>query len=324
MDLNTYWTRLGKTGWLASMPAARKRALKAAVGAALEAGEEGWKGLATGGYDAECIENDGDYTRLLRAYAEASDGRFAPEKVKDSVDIDEGTTRISFTLGGRQYRRTFEQEGDYVADDFDRILNVILEKAGIKERFFQLPADDQIAKLVFVTPEALANAVKAGLVPERMLETDEDDDDDDGEIPRAVDPSGKLRVRLRRADVKRKPKLLRDTVYALFLWEPYEAVTPTQRVVWLAFEYDGEMHHYYLSDPAHTPARVQEALDALEVLGASAHHRLLEEARRMHAAGADERQFDDIDRAYLALDSLTPFIQKYIERNVDEFVVFED
>ena len=47
-------------------------ALKARVAKALKSGE-GWEGLATGGYDVECVENEGDYVKLLDAYAEAAE-----------------------------------------------------------------------------------------------------------------------------------------------------------------------------------------------------------------------------------------------------------
>ena len=177
MNSDDYWRRLKDTDWLESVPPSQHDAFRISVESAL-AGGRGPEALVTGEYDVECIEDDGDYTTLLEQYADASYGKFRPESIDDDVDWESEIATISFTLNGKHFERSFEQLSDYVSDEFDDTLNDILEEAGIQERFFQLPTDDQIAKLTFAKPETLRRAVEAGLLPQGVLMKNKGQEDD--------------------------------------------------------------------------------------------------------------------------------------------------
>lgn len=333
MKVSEYWDRLKVTGWLRSVPAARQAALRARVARALKSGE-GWEGLASGGYDIECVENEGDYVKLLDAYAEASFGRFKPRDASDTIDPENGAAVIRFTLKGKKYRRTFDHDGDTVSEDFDAVLNAVLARAGFKERFFQLPPEGQLARLVFVSPAALKKAVKAGLVPEQAL-GDEAEEDlmDTGPWVAHRDASGRLRGRLTRAEWLAHP--FRVWGEALFLcgWEtraPLEAMTAVQRPLWLLFDYDQKMardawtnsHHFFLC--ASSTDRVVETVEALRRAGAEGYARLLDEASRRFQAGAGEDAYGDLDTAYDAAEpKLQHFLEKYVDQHVEEFVFIE-
>jgi hypothetical protein len=335
MTLDEYWAQLKGTGWLKSVPTPQHKMLKLRIAKALKAGD-GWKGLVTGGYDVECIENEGDYVRLLEAYSEASYGKFKPKVVKDSLDIENGKATIRFTLKGKSFRRSFEQNGDTVSEEFDAVLNGILEKARIAERFFQLPSDDQVANLTFVRPAALRKAVAAGLVPAEALGDEDEDEDAEPWKPHA-DPSGRLRGRLTRAQVTAQPFQVWNEFFMLCgnpgTRPPYAAMTSTQRPAWLAFEYEllmmspesesPDSHRHYFARVA--PAHVSETLDALRLLGADVHFRVLEEAQRRFAAGARDEEYSDLDNTIRdAEPNLEHYLEKYLAQHAEDFVLIED
>lgn len=119
--------------------------------------------------DVECIESDGDYSRwVVAAYRKASCGAFKPTKVRDSLDREEEMATISFELGGRRFRKEFEQPDDYVADDVHAFMNRTLASLGGKRRFHFLPSGDQTVGLVCVTPKTYARARRLGLIPARV------------------------------------------------------------------------------------------------------------------------------------------------------------
>ena len=153
---------LKSIGWLDEVPpreAARiKRALRG------EEGPEGPSMLASWGYDAECIENDGDYKRVFAAYQKASFGTIKFTKIADVIDHENLEATISFVANGRPFRTTFLQEGDFVADGFHAYMNKVAATLGEKKRFYQLDTGDQTVALAFVTPRTHARARKAGLV----------------------------------------------------------------------------------------------------------------------------------------------------------------
>jgi len=120
--------------------------------------------LARAGYDAECIENDGDYKRVFAAYQQASFGAIKFTRIKDVIDHENVEATISFVANGLPFRQTFLQEGDWVAEGFHAYMNKVAAAVGDKKRFYQLETGDQTVALAFVTPRTYARARKAGLV----------------------------------------------------------------------------------------------------------------------------------------------------------------
>lgn len=333
MNVDEYWKQLGKTGWLKSVPSTRHGALRLRIAKALKSGE-GWRGLVTGGYDVECIEDEGDYVSLLKAYSDASYRKFQPKKIKASLDPENGRATIRFTLNGRNFRRSFEQDGDLVSEELDGVLNSILEKAGIPERFLQLPSDDQVAQLAFVKPVALRKAVAAGLVPAEALGDATEEDEVEPWKPH-VDPSGRHRGRLTRAQVIAQP----FQVWNEFLMlcgnpatrVPYEVLTRIQRPAWLAYEYEWlraadfapDSHSHYFARVA--SARVEETLKALRLLSAEVHLKVLTEAQRRFAAAVGQADYSDLDDTILnAVPNLEYYLEQYLDQHQDEFVLIED
>jgi hypothetical protein len=160
-DRNTLAT-LKSIGWLDEVPPREVERIKRAL-----RGEEGPAGpsmLAPAGYDAECIENDGDYKRVFAAYQRASFGAIKFTRIKDVIDHERVKATVSFVANGRPFSRKFMQEGDFVADGFHAYMNKVAAALGEKKRFYQLDTGDQTVALAFVTPRTHARARQAGLV----------------------------------------------------------------------------------------------------------------------------------------------------------------
>jgi hypothetical protein len=121
--------------------------------------------LATGAFDAECIEDSVSYRDVLRSYAEASGGVFGPQKIKASVSFSSERAKISYELSGEPFSRSIPCESDYFEPEAHDFINDTLEKTGCKQRFFMLPSPDQFIYLVFIEPSVHSAAVRRGLIP---------------------------------------------------------------------------------------------------------------------------------------------------------------
>ena len=165
-DLDDWWARLEKAGWLGEVPPREADRIRAA--AAEHAGDvsQAFHALSPAGFDAECIENSGDYARwVIPAYAKASCGAFAPSRVKDRLNRSAETAVVAFTAGGRRFSREFPQESDFIADGVHEFLNDVLAELGGERRFHLLPTRDQTGEIVCVSDATYQRAVEAGLIP---------------------------------------------------------------------------------------------------------------------------------------------------------------
>lgn len=162
-----WWSRLEQTGWTAEVPADEAARIRKAL-AAHEGDLAGaYRVLSPAGYDAECVENQGDYQKwVVPAYVAASCGAFLPAEIRDKLERKWESVTLSIVVGGRAFARDFNQPDDYVADGVHDFMNEILESLGEKRRFHRLPTGDQTAALVCVKPETLEKARRLGLVPE--------------------------------------------------------------------------------------------------------------------------------------------------------------
>ena len=154
--------QLHAVGWLAAVPAREAARIRRAV----EKSEQ-WSAalLAPAGYDAECIENSGDYKRwVLPAYVKAAAGALKLTGVKDVFDDENAEVTLSFRVGRKAYAKTFDQPDDYVWDGLTAFMNKVASDARLKQRFYELATDDQIAALIFVTPQTYARARRRGLI----------------------------------------------------------------------------------------------------------------------------------------------------------------
>ena len=154
--------QLRTSGWLEDVPAREAARLKRVLQKSKE-----WNAalLAPSGYDAECIENSGDYKRwVIPAYEKAAAGALKITNVREVFDDDNAEATLSFRVGRKAYVKTFDQPDDYVWDGLTAFMNKIVSDAGLKQRFYELATDDQIAPLVFVTPQTYARARRRGLI----------------------------------------------------------------------------------------------------------------------------------------------------------------
>jgi hypothetical protein len=163
-----YWKALAKSGWLELVPKDNHEPMRAHIEELFESNAPFvYTALCTGGYDAEMIENNGDYSRLVAMYREASSGVFDPTDVTDSVDYDTRQATIAFTFRGTHFARQIPFESDYVDPAFDDLVNEALASANVRQRFIQMPTDDQCAALTFMDPEVYERACDLGLIPDQ-------------------------------------------------------------------------------------------------------------------------------------------------------------
>jgi len=168
LDPNEWWKRLEQSGWCDEVGEAETTRIRKALAALGEDLSAAALTLSAAGFDAECIENSGDYTRwVISAYRDASAGAFQPTKAKDTLRGDPTVARISFQAGGKTFSTEFGQDGDYVADGVHDFMNAVLEELGERRRFHMLPTGDQTALLVCVTPQTFERTRQLGLVPRR-------------------------------------------------------------------------------------------------------------------------------------------------------------
>jgi predicted DNA-binding WGR domain protein len=170
LTADQWWQRFEQSGWTDDVPPKELARIKTAFKKLKGNVADAYDILSVHGYDAECIENDGDYSKwIIPAYRDASHGVLAATKIKDKLDVDvdegTGTATVSFEVRGKKFSRDLEQDSDYVADDFHPFMNSVLAKLGDKRRFFILSAGDQIARLVCVTPATYKSAQRLGVVP---------------------------------------------------------------------------------------------------------------------------------------------------------------
>jgi hypothetical protein len=165
-DLDDWWARLEKTGWLGEVFPKEVSRIRGAAAAHADDVAQAFHALSPAGCDAECIENSGDYTRwVIPAYVKASCGAFAPSGVKDRLNRGAETAVVSFTVGGRKFSREFAQDSDYIADGVHDFLNDVLAELGEERRFHLLPTTDQTGEIVCVTDATYQRAIEAGLIP---------------------------------------------------------------------------------------------------------------------------------------------------------------
>jgi len=166
-NLEDWWTRLEQSGWLAEVSESESSRIREAFAGQAADLSQAFHVLSPAGFDAECIDDSGDYERwVISAYSKASTGAFTPTKVKDRLSRRAGTATISFQAGGRKFSTQFSQEDDWIADEVHDFLNEALAALGEKRRFHLLPTGDQTGEIVCVRPETYQRAVEAGLIPE--------------------------------------------------------------------------------------------------------------------------------------------------------------
>jgi hypothetical protein len=89
-------------------------------------------------FDTECIEDHGDYARIIRRMCELSKGALPLQDIRDHVDVEAGQAWVSFTLGGQTYRWTAEVDDDWVDAQILTRLAQLLDAQGQARRFISM------------------------------------------------------------------------------------------------------------------------------------------------------------------------------------------
>ena len=104
-------------------------------------------------FDSECIENDGDYASLFWSFLEYLGEDLSQYKIK-SVLTEEGESCFRMIHLGlkKKWKKTWEQEDDYVSQEFLEFANSILDDLNLS-KFVVLPAASQEIEMLFLSKD---------------------------------------------------------------------------------------------------------------------------------------------------------------------------
>jgi hypothetical protein len=164
----TYWKKLTKIGWLRYVPKHLHAELRDRLRTCFKSEPE-WVHLELhrAGFDAECIDGEESYCKLLRDLKRDSIGIFRPSQIEARM-VAKGrrmSIHISFRHKRKPYSCVVPFESDYVEHEVMDLVNRALESSGREERFIPLPVKGQLVFLAIVPPVIYDKAVTAGLIP---------------------------------------------------------------------------------------------------------------------------------------------------------------
>lgn len=107
-------------------------------------------------FDMECVEDHGDYVRLLARIKEMINGEVAIEEIKDCIDFEEERISITFSVNGHSNTYELELNDDWIDVGLFGIFSNILMEIGSKKRFFY-SALDQCLLVVLIDKEQYVN-----------------------------------------------------------------------------------------------------------------------------------------------------------------------
>lgn len=89
-------------------------------------------------FDTECIEDHGDYARIIQRMSELTKGALPVRDVRDHVDLDAGQAWVAFILGRQEYRWKAEVDDDWVDAEIITRLVALLDAQGQGRRFIAI------------------------------------------------------------------------------------------------------------------------------------------------------------------------------------------
>lgn len=174
--VETFLRQLDEVGWFTDLPAAAREVVSDNCIRRASSGLI-WASVMVAGFDAEQIEGEGSYENLLAMFVAASHGLFQPTAVHETWDNGHDlSVTFEFAVGHKRFKATWDQPDEWVSETFLELLETAWETIPRGVRFIRLHGGGQDIHYVLTTPEALARATKAGLIPREVL-TDEDDDE---------------------------------------------------------------------------------------------------------------------------------------------------
>ncbi|AZN39354.1 hypothetical protein [Paenibacillus albus] len=95
-------------------------------------------------FDRECIEDHGDYVRLLERIREMLAPDLSIDHLSDYVDIEEEKVNISFTVNEVAHSYELRVNNDWASLQILTIFTALLEEHGSKKRFFFSDLDNHV------------------------------------------------------------------------------------------------------------------------------------------------------------------------------------
>jgi len=172
-----FLAELERVGWFESLPPEAAASVRVAVTEASAQGLRPYVGLASVVVDSEYLLSDRPYSALLRQFASATHGAFAPEGIEEQVVTDK--TLLRFKSRARPYELELPAEADEVPASFFTCVNRALEDLGSPLRFFEVrglpwrPIPGFCLTTAPVFERAIAEKLLAGEEPSEGLTDDE-------------------------------------------------------------------------------------------------------------------------------------------------------
>jgi hypothetical protein len=87
-------------------------------------------------FDAECIEDDGDYVRVVERFLILTKGLLPAKGLRDHVDIENETAWVEFTLDGQTAHWDLQVSDDWIDPGLYSRLQELVTARGGGKRFF--------------------------------------------------------------------------------------------------------------------------------------------------------------------------------------------
>lgn len=87
-------------------------------------------------FDAECIEDQGDYVRVVERFVILSKGALPLTDIRDHVDIEAGEAWLEFAIEGKKARWELKVSDDWVDPDLYSQLQRLVAPRAAGKRFF--------------------------------------------------------------------------------------------------------------------------------------------------------------------------------------------
>ena len=94
--------------------------------------------------DAECIEDNGDYVRLVERFVILAKGMLPLENIRDRVAIDEGEAWVEFELKGKTIHWDLEVSDDWMAPELYSNLQQLVSSQSEKKFFIIALGQDSL------------------------------------------------------------------------------------------------------------------------------------------------------------------------------------
>jgi hypothetical protein len=122
-----------------------------ALGCEFEKNEYEWVNISDNIWylDTECIEDNGDYIRIINRLTTMSQRAFELESLVDFIDIEAKQATISFKSNGEYYNWSMEVNDDWLDMSIFSKVNTVLDKRNSEKKFF-VASIDQSCLVVFL------------------------------------------------------------------------------------------------------------------------------------------------------------------------------